>query len=463
MLAWTMVLLLCAKGFGVEVRDFGAQGDGQADDSGALQRAVDSGAHLIHLGAGTYRLTRSVEIDLSRTGPVSMVGDGVATIRMEATGPALRLNGSHGGTADPKSFKPGTMDRERSPMVDGVEIIGAHPEADGVEAVGTMQLVLTRLTVREARHAIRLRVRNRNLLVSDCHLYHNRGVGVFFDAVDLHQANIVGCHISYNAGGGVVMRGGGVRNVQIGTCDLEANMGEGEEPAANVWIDCEGGSTAEVAITGCTLQHHGKAEGSANVVFLGRGSEKGAAFDAEQVRWGHLTIANNILSDTRTNVRLRHARGVTIVGNTFGVGHDFHLLVEDSTNVVVGANSFDRNDRYYYGEAALAKDAIVFRDSKDCTLSGLHVNGVRNGEAGMVFENCEGMHLSNSTVLDCDGAGVLLKNVRESFVTGCVIRERRSGVVPHPSLRVMGGGGNQFGENMLSNGAELDGTRVDRP
>ena len=77
--------------------------------------------------------------------------------------------------------------------------LGDDPKKDGLEAAGTVQLTVTRLVVREARHAIRLTGRNRNVVIAHCHLYHNRGAGVFYDAVNLHQSNIVGCHISYNA------------------------------------------------------------------------------------------------------------------------------------------------------------------------------------------------------------------------------------------------------------------------
>src|SRR5260221_7342265 len=103
-----------------------------------------------------------------------------------------------------------------------------------------MELTLTRLVVRRALHAIRLAGRNRNIVIADCHLYENRGIGIFYDDVDLHQSNIVGCHISYNAGGGIVSNGGNVRNIHIGTCDIESNQGPDSGPTANVLIDCSG-------------------------------------------------------------------------------------------------------------------------------------------------------------------------------------------------------------------------------
>jgi len=426
---------------------FGVVGDGRSDDGAAIQRAVDSGAGTIRFPRGVYRLTRPVVIDLDRTGFTLLAGDGTARIVMEGAGPAFKFVGTHGGTADPKTVQPNIWDRQRAPMVDGLEIVGANPEADGIEATGTMQLTISRTTVREARHGIRLTTRNRNVIISDCHLYNNKGAGVFYDNVDLHQSNIIGCHISYNAGGGVVSRGGAVRNLQIGACDIEANMSTNGPPAANVLLDCAGGSIAEVTIVGCTLQHSGRVPRSANIVFLGKGKD-------EKTQWGHLTIADNVMTDVRVNIHIRHARGVVISGNTFGVAYEHDLLVEDSSNVVVGPNSFDRNPRYFVGEASSANGGIVFADCRDCTLSGLRVNGVLRKPAAVLLENGSGFNVGNCAILDSDGPGLLLRNVSHSIVTGCLIRDSRADRKPAPSLRVEGGKDNVIANNLLAHGSD---------
>lgn len=272
--------------------EYGAVADGKADDTKAIQAAVDAGQGGLWFPKGIYRLTQPVVIDLDRVGFTSLSSDGTARVVMAGAGPAFKFVGTHQGTAEPKSFQPNVWERQRTPMVDGLEIVGAHPQADGLEASGTMQLTITRVTVREARHAIHLTVRNRNIIISDCHLYHNSGIGIYYDQVDLHQSNVIGSHISYNAGGGIVSRGGQVRNLQVGTCDIESNMLPDGPPGANVLLDCTGGSIAEVAIVGCTLQHNNQSSGSANVRFLGLGTP---ASGIEAPQWGHLTIADNVL------------------------------------------------------------------------------------------------------------------------------------------------------------------------
>lgn len=427
----------------------GAAGDGKADDTAAVQKAV-AGGGAVRFPLGVYRLTATVMIDLDKTGFTSLVGDGVARIVMEGEGPAFKFIGTHAGTADPNSLKLNVFERQRTPMVDGIEIVGAHPEADGIEATGTMQLTITRVAVHEARHGIHLTVRNRNVIISDCHLYHNTGVGVFYDHVDLHQSNIIGSHISYNAGGGVVTVGGGVRNLHIGTCDIESNMTPESPPTANVFIDCTDGSTAEVAVVGCTIQHN-PSPGAANVRFIGKGKPR---IPGDGTQWGHLTVADNVLSDVEVNIDLHHVRGAVITGNTFGGAYEHDLVVEDCSNIAVGSNTFDRNPPYYRGKAEAAKGGLVFRNSRDVTLTGMHIDGVRHQLAAVLIEDCDTFNVSGCTILDSDGPGLLLKNVSSSLVTGCLIADRRPDRALAPSIRVEGGKDNTLANNKLVQGSE---------
>ena len=413
-----------------EVSDFGAIGDGVADDTDAVQAAVEAGWGSVRFEKGIYRLTRTITVKLDDEGPLSLVGDGTARIVMNGAGPAFRIIGTHGGTADPASVKHEVFDHQRMPLVDGIEIVGAHAEADGIEATGTMQLTITRVNIRDCRHAIHLTQRNRNVIISNSHLYKNRGIGIFYDAVNLHQSNITGCHISYNEGGGIVSRGGEVRNVQIAGCDIEANMSadpKNAAPSANVTLDSRGGSIAEVAITGCTLQHTGKVAGSANIHVIGPGDDKRVNSESGEgkTREGNVTISANVLSDVRINVHIEHARGVAILGNTFWEGFDHDLLVEHSNEIAITGNVFDRNPRYALWQKEAPKQGIVFSDCADCTLSGLHINGVREHPAALHLKDCRRFLITGCSILDSDGVGVLLENVRASRIAACLIADDR--------------------------------------
>jgi hypothetical protein len=433
------------------VRDFGAVGDGQADDTAAIEKAVQSGSVIFP--RGTYRLSHSVEINLAATGFASLTGDGSARVLMSAAGPAFHLVGTHSGTADPGSVKPEIWEHERTPVVDHLEIVGAHPEADGIEATGTMQLTITATNIRGMRHAIHLTGRNRNVLIANCHLYENRGCGVFFDHVNLHQTNIVGSHISYNGGGGVVTRGGEIRNLQIGTCDIESNMAHDAEPSANVLIDCADGSTAEVAITGCTLQHNSKSPGSANIRYLGGGVT--SLKDPTGTQEGHLVVSGNVFSDVMVNIHLDHVRGATITGNTFWEGFEHDLLIEESQAVIIGPNDFDRNPRYVVnGNWGRDRTGIVLHHCADTKLSGLLIKGVWQQAAALLIEQCTRCTVQDCSILDSDGIGLWLKESAQCVVSGCVIRDDRPEKKATLSLKREGGEDNWVHQNWLANGVE---------
>jgi hypothetical protein len=328
--------------------------------------------------------------------------------------------------------------QQRMPVVEGIEIEGEHPEADGIAAVRTMQAVFVRVAVRRARHGIHLYDRNRNVIVSDCHLYGNRGVGLFLDQVDLHQINVGDSHISYNAGGGIVVLGGNVRNMQVGACDIESNMGKDSPPTANILIDTTGGSMAEAAIVGCTLQHNHDAPGSANIRILGAG---GLATRGQAP--GNITIADNVLSDVFVSIHLREVRGVTIVGNTIwkGFAHDIHI--EKSTKVLIGANILDRNPAYRPDDSP---NGILIEDSADCQLNGVLVSNTLSADAGIVLRRCKRFNVTNCSILDCAHGGLLLDDVEATRVSGCLIASAASAFVP---LRLTRGRNNMLVSNLL--------------
>lgn len=402
-----------------DVRAHGAVGDGVADDTAAIQAAIDAAAGTVHFPPGVYRVTQPLLADLSQTDYLTLRGDSAARIEMHGAGPAIRLRGSHRGSAAPAQVAERVWQAERMPLIDGIAIEGKHESACGVEADGTMQLTITRSHFRGLLHAIHLIGNNRNLLISDCHLYHNRGVGIFLDKVNLHQINVTACHISYCEGGGIVSRQGNVRNLQITGCDIESNMAADQPPTANVLIDCRESryGTGEVAITGCTIQHNRDGDQSANIAIYG-GSQPSPLWGP--TREGHITITGNVLSDVQTNIRLNQVRGVTITGNTIWQGYRHNLLLESCSHLIISGNNLDRNPRYRTGNL-VPVNAVVLRDCVDCNLSGLHVSGVTATDAAVVLDDCRRINLSHLTILDCAPVGLLVNGGSHIHLTGSLI------------------------------------------
>lgn len=347
------------------VRDFGARGDGRTDDTAALQRALRESDGPLHFERGDYLITRPLVIELEQSGRLGLDGGGVATLIMAGPGPALDIVGTHRGSASPDSFAPGVMEGQRMPTIRSLEIVGAHPQADGVRLTRTHATTLAGLHIRECRHGVHLVERDRNLIISHCHIYHNRGVGVFYDGVNIHQSNIVGCHISYNAGGGIKILDSEVRNIQFAGNDIEYNYDPEADQSADVWIDCGGTTVREGAIVGNTIQAS-PSPGGANVRVVGVSANRPTAA-------GNLTISGNLISNQRTNVHLLECRGVVVAGNHFFSGHDHIIHVQHSEFVSISGNLFGNNPEYPVDTL----DGVLIEDS----------NGV--SVTGCVFENCE--------------------------------------------------------------------------
>lgn len=65
----------------VNVKDFGAVGNGVADDTGAINAAVQSGAKKVHMPAGTYKILGTINVPSG----VSLTGDGITATVLDGS------------------------------------------------------------------------------------------------------------------------------------------------------------------------------------------------------------------------------------------------------------------------------------------------------------------------------------------------------------------------------------------
>lgn len=312
------------------------------------------------------------------------------------------------------------------PSIRGLEILGAHPLADGIELDGTVAAVVDGVSVRWCRHGIHLVNRNRNVVIANSHLYENSGIGIFLNDVNLHQINVTGAHISYNRAGGIVVRDGNVRNLQVSGCDIEANMPDdgSATTTANVLIDVSGSpndkskSIAEVSITGCTIQHAANYGGS---------DKKGAAPGGANIRLAgkqiypidSVTITGNVLSDTTTNIDIRHAQDIAINGNNFFAPKEMNLRVRDSERVNVVGNTF--NPRQF-----VRPGTILLQNCSTCIVSNSTMHQFATKDGALIIKDSQHMLVANLILSKC-GSGIRLINVQDSFVQGCIYRDLPQG------------------------------------
>ena len=442
-LGFLCLLQLGMSLFAADLKQFGVVGDGRADDTAAIQRAIDKGGHVV-FPKGTYRITRTLVINLGQAGFTSLKSEGAAKVIMAAAGPAFKFIGTNEAKVGLAKTKSNIWNRERMPLVDGLSIEGDHAEANGIEANGTIQFTVTRTHIRGVRHGIHLTKSNRNVVISDCHIYANTGIGIFYDDVYVHQSNITGCHISYNLGGGVVSRSGDVRNIQIGTCDLEVNMGPESPTTANILIDARGSikGAAEIAIVGCTIQHTFKGSDGANIRIIGASDDP---VDSSNLK-GNVTIANNVLSDVQTNIDLKNLYGVAVTGNTMWRGYQHSIRVEGSRKIVIASNVMGRNPRYSTKYRPKEKNAVLIRNSQDVVFNANVLSETQETTAGLTVENGRRINITNNNIVDCDGPEIHLKNVSFSRVSDCILSDARK---DQPNIKTTGGTKIQIKDNLV--------------
>jgi len=389
---------------------FGVKGDGKADDTAALQRAINETKGELALGPGTYRITKALVVDLKRRGRTVIRGCG-ARILNEAPDAAIILLGSHKGTADPKTISREVWERESTPMISGIEIEGAHPQADGIRIEFTWQPVIMGVCVHDCRHGIHVVKNNRNVIISNSHVYHNRGVGVFLDRVNLHQVIVNTNHISYNAGGGIKVLEANVRNLQICGNDIEYNRGEDDAPVGDVWFIADKIGIREGTIVGNTIQSTITKDG-ANVRIEG--------LRAEGTRKaGLITITGNLITNQRWNILVRDSRGIAIQGNTFLLGPERNIRLDRCDHISIGPNTIDDNPDYARYNPS-RDGGVEIADCRGCSLTGLIVRGA---PCGITIRDSSDINVTGCTVIEPKDCGIELNNVRNSVVSGCIVSD----------------------------------------
>lgn len=417
------------------VTDFGAAGDGVSDDTDAIQHAVDQSIGEVFLPRGDYRITRSLLVELNRVGLTALRGQsGTSRLLMQGPGPALILRGSHAGSADPGSISESVWARERMPRVSEFEIVGQHPEADGILITGVLQPTVTAMGLRQLRHAIHITGRARNVLIDHCQIFHHTGVGIFLDRVNLHQTIISSSHISYCRLGGIRIERSEIRNLQITGNDIEYNNNRAHQvpdedavPTAEIYLDAGVGSIREGTICSNTIQSTFSPNG-ANIRIIGPGGQR-----APQA--GMWTISGNLIGSQATNIHLTGAQGVTVAGNYLYSAHHRNLLVEDSSQIVVGDNCFGHNTDY--GAERELCTGVTMRNSRDCILNGNLFQDCQSGlpshpeapelqREGLVeLFGCSGILISGCQILDAAPCGLRLHDSRDVTVSATVIADRR--------------------------------------
>lgn len=431
-----------------DVRTFGAVGDGKADDTEAIRHALTQGDGLLEFPRGNYLISETIEIRLDETGRLGINGnDGTATVIMAGEGPAFRIIGTHSGTGDPNSAKPNIWEKQRMPTIRNIEVTATNQKADGFELIETIEAVFTGVLIRQVRHGIRLHKRNRNVLIHDSNIYHNFGVGIYLDEVNLHQINICGNHISYNRLGGIRIEKSEVRNLQITGNDIEYNnhrtFKTDPEITAEILIDTtsEKSSVNEVTISSNTIQAT-PSPGGCNIRVNNKPSE-----DRPPGLW---TISGNVIGNQENSIHLTGCYGIAISGNTIYSSDNRNLLLDQCSHINVSGNVFRRH-------TPKLQTGVRVIDSTDCIFSGCSFRdeseeGQANGASLLELENCRRISVQGCQLIDGAPWGLDVVKSSEVNVNGCIFGGDLVSKRGEGSIRFSG-----TGENNLITACSIEG------
>ncbi len=449
------ILLFSFEPKAANVKDYGAKGDGIQDDTRAITDAIAACRDGILLfPAGRYRISRTIEIDLSRHGPMGITSPGGSgTVVMEATGPAFRIKGTHTGSALPASADRQVWLRERMFTVENIAIEGANPAADGIELQLLMQPVVRGCLIRKVRHGVLLTRRNRNVLIEGSHIYDCDGVGIYLDSVNIHQMIISHSHISYCRQAGILVRSGEIRNFQVTGNDIEYNCAPGLTGSADICIDLtEGGSVREGTITSNTIQAIESA-GGANIRFTGD--------PLHPHKLGLWSITGNHISNQQTGISLQHTQGISITGNTFVRAYVRHLVVDNSRNIAFSGNVIDHNPDYFT-PGVKASGGIRVTASRDILLHDNIVDGISaapGAQAAVEITNSRNISLKNSYITSIGLPGVMVTDSPRTMLEGNLVDNTERNI-PAVSIKGDCSGSEITGNRLSGNRIEKGNARV---
>ncbi|MCB1207193.1 MAG: right-handed parallel beta-helix repeat-containing protein, partial [Verrucomicrobiae bacterium] len=189
---------------------------------------------------------------------------------------------------------------------------------------------------------------------------------------------------------------------------------------ANILLDVSGSaddksrSIAEVAITGCTIQHSSNysgadftklAPGGANIRFLGK---EIAPIDS-------VTISGNVLSDVSVNVDLQDCTDITFSGNVLFAPNPDNLHVVRGKRVVVNGNTFNPREFERPGR-------VVFEECQDCVFSNNTLRALAAPDGSVLVKSSKRLALNGNLLTESQGGVAIEKSsdivVRDWLASG---------------------------------------------
>ena len=372
----------------VSVKDFGAVGDGIADDTAALQAAFNE-VKAVYFPPGTYIISDTVNV--TNATQVSGAGRGAAVIKRADLDPTkAHLNIENRSDVKLSGF---TFHGNRDNNV-----LGGKGNDRGITVIDSNNIVIENVECRECgqmedetndKVGVGLSVTtSTDVAVANCYFTLNNHYG--FNFFDCENISVVGCHSYYNGGHGLGMAGNRLITVNncvlfnngIGLDGLPRRDGNGVWGRVNVGLTLDG-NTIKRTFSGNSVGANGVLLKSNN------DAEEGSGPGDNTTRL--LVVSSNIISGYRSS------------DPAGGTGINLNGLVGTFYGALVQGNYIYECDTGLYSDKAI-----------EVNYNGNRIQGCTNA---MDIDRAVDCDFTNNTITDSTQTAVILNNFLGSRFT----------------------------------------------
>lgn len=359
----------------VDVDAFGAVGDGETDDSAAIQAAADSisGKAALAFSAGKrYRLGSTVSIDVRN---VRLIQGNNAYIINDTGDVGLEIYGTKepGGDGPEAPHQHKDKDQEWSTIIEGLQVYSTTSTYSGIgiQLHSQFEPIVTNCHFFNNNHGLEIGFQVDNLVIDNCNFWDNRTSNIHFnDEVNSHQIVIGNCHINYAKHSIFVDSGARVYNLHLAGVNMEAQAEQQDGFENFIYNE---GKLVEMHIAASTFQDH--------------------------------NIGTDALIKLLGNTR-RISMAATYISNTDGDG-----VVIDSWNlshIAIGSCLFE----------GIVGDAVSVTDGEDVSITGGVYREI--GGDAVVVDTTDRVNVSGAVMSKVDGTAVSVTGDNEILTVNAI-------------------------------------------
>lgn len=303
----------------VDVRAWGATGDGETDDAAAIQAAVENidDHGVLYFGPGTYRLGHTVTVDVDSVHRV--VGEN-AYIVLDGDRVAFEIVGdSTDGSAPPNARGQNLYRTQVQPVVTGLQFYSDRGIREpyvgtALQIKNVFGLQVIACGFHNLDTGIEFVDTSRNVLVRNNHFHDNQHYGIHWNGCNLHQTVVADNFMGYSK---ILLFADAAElyNVHIANNDLEVGIAE-KDGVRNILLAdvTEGGTVASWKVQGNTIEdHHGATDA---LVRFRNGRKPRSGGELAAVRFVEV-VDNTIGNSGAIGVALENVSGFRIDDNAF--------------------------------------------------------------------------------------------------------------------------------------------------